>query len=245
MKTKILIWILLIFSGFCLIQCFTKAAENPFHTIICPDGDQFTIEESSEVNSAHSQNFKDDIIKIDIKRHRLMFFQNGKLLHTYPVAIGDEETPSPIGEWKIIHKGGNWGGGFGERWMGLDVPWGIYGIHGTNKPWTIGTPASHGCIRMLNQHVIELYNVVKLGTPVHIIGILPPVVPRKEVKLNNTGRDIVAFQLALRKAGFSTGRIDGRFGIEMERAVYQLQFLYGLPPTGRLSLDEQMILGFR
>ncbi len=244
MKTYMPIWIILFFSGLCLIQTSIKAAESPFQTITCPDGDKFIIEKSSEVNSVHSQTPKDDIIKIDIQRHRLMFFQNGKLLHSYPVAIGDEETPSPIGEWKIIHKGGNWGGGFGERWMGLDVPWGIYGIHGTNKPWTIGTPASHGCIRMLNLHVIELYNLVKLGTPVHIIGNLPLVVPRKEVRRNNTGRDIVAFQFALRKAGFDSGRIDGRFGLEMERAVFRLQFLYGLPPTGRLSLNEQTILGF-
>ncbi len=244
MKIQIIMRGLLIFGGFFLIQSSMKAAENPFQIITCSDGDQFIIEKSSEVNAVHPQPSYDGMIKVDVKRHRLMYFQNGKLLHSYPVAIGDEETPSPIGEWKIIHKGGNWGGGFGERWMGIDVPWGIYGIHGTNKPWTIGTPSSHGCIRMLNYHVIELYNLVKIGTPVHMIGTLPPVVPRKEVKRNNTGRDIVAFQFAIRKAGFNPGRIDGRFGIEMEKAIYRLQFLYGLPPTGRVSLDEQIILGF-
>ena len=47
----------------------------------------------------------------------------------------------------------NWGGGFGTRWLGLNVPWGIYGIHGTNQPWSIGTQASAGCIRMFNRHV--------------------------------------------------------------------------------------------
>jgi hypothetical protein len=229
---------------FLILPLMAKELPNP-NIITCEDGIQFVIQEKGAIQTSHFGNLKDDYIVVDIKKLRLIFYHQGQALRSYPVAIGELKTPTPIGEWKVIHKGGKWGDGFGERWIGLNVPWGIYGIHGTNKPWLIGSHASHGCIRLLNSHVLELYNLIKLGTPVHIIGDLPIVVPRKEVARNNTGRDIIAFQFALRKAGFEPGAIDGRFGAEMEQAVLRLQFFYGLAPTGKLLLNEQTILGFR
>jgi lipoprotein-anchoring transpeptidase ErfK/SrfK len=44
-----------------------------------------------------------------------------------------------------------------------------YRIHGTNEPWTIGHAVSNGCIRMLNEHVEELYDEVGIGTPVVVL----------------------------------------------------------------------------
>lgn len=41
-----------------------------------------------------------------------------------------------------------------------------YAIHGTNRPDTIGTKASYGCIRMYNEHIIDLFSRVRVGTPV-------------------------------------------------------------------------------
>ena len=46
----------------------------------------------------------------------------------------------------------------------------LYRIHGTTEPWTIGTNASSGCIRMINQDAIDLYNRVPLGTRVVVMG---------------------------------------------------------------------------
>lgn len=46
----------------------------------------------------------------------------------------------------------------------------LYRIHGTNEPWTIGTAASSGCIRMLNQDVIDLYKQVPTGANVVVLG---------------------------------------------------------------------------
>jgi hypothetical protein len=246
MNRGLIFLLLFIISGPLILNYALKAkGDNIRHAITCEDGEDFVIRESETVHTSHVADANDEMVIIDVKRLKLTLYKNGQPLRTYPVAIGDSETPSPIGEWKVIHKGGNWGSGFGERWIGLNVPWGIYGIHGTNKPWSIGTRSSHGCIRMFNRHVLELYSLVKLGVPVRIVGDLPKVVPRKEVGRNNTGRDIIAFQFALRKAGFEPGVVDGRFGVEMERAVHRLQFYYGLAPTGRLSLNEQVILGFR
>ncbi len=45
----------------------------------------------------------------------------------------------------------------------------LYRIHGTNEPWTIGTNVSSGCIRMINQDVIDLYNRTQLGTRVVVL----------------------------------------------------------------------------
>lgn len=49
-----------------------------------------------------------------------------------------------------------------------NVPWGTFGIHGTNKPGSIGSEASHGCIRMLNNDVEDLYEHVHNGMTVAI-----------------------------------------------------------------------------
>lgn len=45
----------------------------------------------------------------------------------------------------------------------------MYRIHGTNEPWTIGQNVSSGCIRMMNDDVVDLYNRVKVGTPVTVL----------------------------------------------------------------------------
>ncbi len=213
--------------------------------ITCEDGEEFTLEEQLPADSMSTPLASSDKIIIDTKRLRLEFYRDNVLVRTYPVAIGASDTPTPVGEWMIIHKGGNWGDGFGARWLGINVPWGIYGIHGTNKPYSIGSGVSHGCVRMFNPHVVELYSMVKIGTPVYIYGDLPRVHPRPEVGRNNTGRDVLVMQYRLRQLGFDPGRADGRFGEPMERAVKRLQYYYGLTPTGRVAMVEQYLLGLR
>lgn len=46
----------------------------------------------------------------------------------------------------------------------------LYRIHGTTEPWTIGKAVSNGCIRMVNDHVIDLYRRVPIGTSVVVLG---------------------------------------------------------------------------
>jgi len=55
----------------------------------------------------------------------------------------------------------------GDYALRLGVP--QYLIHGTNKPYGIGMRISHGCIRLYPEHIEKLFEVVKLGTPVHIV----------------------------------------------------------------------------
>jgi lipoprotein-anchoring transpeptidase ErfK/SrfK len=45
----------------------------------------------------------------------------------------------------------------------------LYRIHGTNEPWTIGGDVSSGCIRMVNDDVVDLYERVKIGAKVIVL----------------------------------------------------------------------------
>ena len=99
-------------------------------------------------------------IWIDLPQKTLTLYQGTEVLKRYPIASGTWETPSPIGVFYITHRFAGELGGFGTRFLGLNVPWGQFGIHGTNRPGSIGSNASHGCIRMFVQDSEELYSHV-------------------------------------------------------------------------------------
>nr|WP_094549199.1 L,D-transpeptidase [Petroclostridium xylanilyticum] len=106
-------------------------------------------------------------ITINTSARTLTLYRNGSVYKTYPVAVGKPSTPTPKGTFTILNKAVNPGGPFGARWMGFTRRG--HGIHGTNNPASIGKAVSHGCVRMYNKDVIELYNLVPIGTTVKII----------------------------------------------------------------------------
>jgi len=108
-------------------------------------------------------------ISINLATRRLSYFEGERLANTYPVGVGKYSTPTPTGSYSVVEKVMYPGGMLGSRWMGLSIPGGNYGIHGTNNPPSIGGYVSNGCIRMYNQDVEELFPRVELGTPVEII----------------------------------------------------------------------------
>ena len=108
-------------------------------------------------------------IVVNIRNYSLTLYRNGAIYKTYPIAVGKAATPTPRGTFHIKNKALNPGGPFGARWMGLSATSGCYGIHGTNNPSSIGKSISNGCIRMHNKDVIELFNLVPIGTVVKII----------------------------------------------------------------------------
>ncbi|MGE5627468.1 MAG: L,D-transpeptidase [Solirubrobacterales bacterium] len=108
-------------------------------------------------------------ITINTKTHTLTLFRNNIVYKTYKVAVGKPSTPTPKGTFKIINRAINPGGPFGTRWLGLNAPYGDYGIHGTNNPYSIGKNISNGCLRMFNNQVIELSKFVSIGTVVTIV----------------------------------------------------------------------------
>ncbi|MCY6369330.1 L,D-transpeptidase [Clostridium ganghwense] len=106
-------------------------------------------------------------ILINTAARTLALYKNGKVYKTYLAAVGKPSTPTPKGNFRIINKAFKPGGPFGARWLGLSISG--YGIHGTSNPSSIGKAISNGCIRLNNSNIIELYNLVPIGTSVKII----------------------------------------------------------------------------
>jgi len=128
------------------------------------------------------------VITIDRDHFKLRLFKHLKFSRSYPIAVGMAGLDTPAGMYAIQDKevdpawhvpNSSWAGSLAgqtipggapdnplkARWMG--VANGV-GIHGTAEDWSIGTRASHGCIRMHVSDVIDLYPRVPLGTPVLI-----------------------------------------------------------------------------
>jgi lipoprotein-anchoring transpeptidase ErfK/SrfK len=126
-------------------------------------------------------------LTLDRSTFTLRFWKNLKLDKTYTVAVGMEGLETPEGLYAIQEKEENpvwrvpdsaWAGSLAgqtippgpadpikARWMG------IYegaGIHGTEETESLGSAASHGCIRMAISDVEELYDLVEVGTPIYI-----------------------------------------------------------------------------
>lgn len=167
-------------------------------------------------------------IYIDTDKRRLRFI-SASFSKTYKVAVGKPTTPSPLGNWTIVQKSLDPGGPFGVRWMRLSVPWGGYGIHGTNNPKSIGRAVSHGCIRMYNEDVIEVYNLTPLGTPVTITG---KAYANRNMRYGDSGADVAEVQKMLKKLGYYHGKKDGNFGRYTEQAVKRFQADKGLQADG-------------
>jgi len=118
-------------------------------------------------------------IVISIPDRKLALLEDGKVLKTYPIAVGARHTPSPDGDFVIVNHAkdptyrhgdkeiapGN-DNPLGSRWMGLSIKG--YGIHGTNVQSSVGKAVSHGCFRMRKQDVEELYTMVQVGDTVMV-----------------------------------------------------------------------------
>jgi lipoprotein-anchoring transpeptidase ErfK/SrfK len=118
-------------------------------------------------------------IVVSIPDRKLALVEDGRAVKIYPVAVGAAATPSPTGNYTVIARVAHptwYGPGrivppgksnpLGPRWIGLSRKG--YGIHGTSNPRSIGRPASHGCIRMHNADVEELFGLVAVGDAVEL-----------------------------------------------------------------------------
>lgn len=125
-------------------------------------------------------------IIIERSAYRLTLWRAGKR-RTFGIAVGQAAYPTPAGTFHIVTKQRNptwfppdspWAAGLGPvppgvsnplgtRWMGTSAP--AIGIHGTPISGSIGTAASHGCIRMYIGEAEYLYDQIEVGTPVRIV----------------------------------------------------------------------------
>ncbi|WP_371825449.1 L,D-transpeptidase [Pontibacillus sp. ALD_SL1] len=113
--------------------------------------------------------------------NELAFMDDGKIQGVYPVATGKTSDLTPEGLHTITVKaknpyyrklnipGGDPKNPLGTRWIGFDAKdtdGRIYGVHGTNRPDSIGKYISNGCIRMNNKNVEALYEKIPIGTKI-------------------------------------------------------------------------------
>ncbi|HEX7058362.1 MAG TPA: L,D-transpeptidase/peptidoglycan binding protein [Solirubrobacterales bacterium] len=126
-------------------------------------------------------------LTLDRETFTLRLWKNLKLAKTYTVAVGQVGLETPAGLYHIQDKqvdptwnvpNSAWAGSLAgqsippgpsnplkARWMGI---FSGAGIHGTDATYSLGTAASHGCVRMSIPDVIELYDQVEVGTPIYI-----------------------------------------------------------------------------
>ena len=127
------------------------------------------------------------LITVDRERFRLTLFKNLRRSKTYRIAVGQAGLETPAGTYSINDKQTNpvwhvpksdWAGKLAGKTIqpGPDNPikarWmGFYdgaGIHGTDALGSLGTAASHGCVRMAVKDVVDLYDRVDVGTLIHV-----------------------------------------------------------------------------
>ena len=126
-------------------------------------------------------------LTLDRSTFTLRLWKNLKLAKTYTVAVGMEGLETPEGLYAIQEKEENpvwnvpmsdWAGSLAGQTIPpgpsnpIEARWlGIYegaGIHGTEETYSLGSAASHGCVRMAIPDVEELYDEVEVGTPIFI-----------------------------------------------------------------------------
>lgn len=141
----------------------------------------FAAENTNTSNSAPVNTVKRWIL-INIPARSLRLYENNNCVAMYPVGVGRIETKTPAGFYKIVEKIENptWvdpgdtsvaissgpDNPLGYRWLGIG---GNYGIHGTNKPSSVGHYVSNGCVRMVEADVEKLFDKVDVGTEVQIM----------------------------------------------------------------------------
>lgn len=119
-------------------------------------------------------------IYVDKSQNKLILKDGDEVVKVYDVSTG-ENNSTPVGKFKIVSKLVNpvWFNRgvvvppespqnvLGTRWLGFDLAG--YGIHGTTEPESIGKQVTAGCVRMRNEEVEEIYDIVPMGTEVEIV----------------------------------------------------------------------------
>jgi hypothetical protein len=127
-------------------------------------------------------------INIDVPSRTLQLTRHGYLIKEFPVGVGNSKANmTPPGLYSVSKKiinpvwehpykapgesriGSGQKNPLGTRWIGFYAKGGgVFGVHGTNEPSSIGHFVSHGCVRMFNENVEELFELVEVGTPVRV-----------------------------------------------------------------------------
>jgi len=128
-------------------------------------------------------------VVVSIPDRKLALVENDEVVRVFPVAVGAPASPSPVGTFSIVNRVSNptyYKPGtvvtagptnpVGTRWIGLSAKG--YGIHGTDRPASIGFARSHGCIRLRNADIERLFELVRAGDVVELHADRTPEIAR-------------------------------------------------------------------
>ena len=182
-------------------------------------------------------------IFIDGEVSCVYLLKDDKLLKTYKCATGKYKTPSPIGTFSVNRKG-DWGDAFGGSFIGLDVPWGNFGMHGTPHPESVGWNSSMCCFRMYNTDAAELLKIIPIGT--RVAAVNGPFGDFgsgfRNITPGQYGSDVMRIQKRLSELGYYSGSPDGKYGEILQSAVHRFQEdnSFTISNTITPSLQEKM-----
>ncbi len=127
------------------------------------------------------------------------------------------------------------------------MPWGVYGIHGTAEENSIGFAASHGCIRMYNEDIKDLYDSVSIGTPVTILNGCFGAFGTgfKNIGPGDRGADVFAIQQRLIDLGYLKGCPTGIYEDDLKHAVHDFQKKNGLEIKNTITKKDFLKMGFK
>jgi lipoprotein-anchoring transpeptidase ErfK/SrfK len=133
----------------------------------------------------------DPFLIVNVKKNELAYVNDGEIKEVYKVATGKSGDETPLGTFTIIVKakdpyyrkkdipGGDPTNPLGSRWIGFnanDTDGRTFGIHGTNRPDSIGYSVTAGCIRLPNTIVEELFEEIPIGTTIYITDTEDPFI---------------------------------------------------------------------
>jgi L,D-transpeptidase ErfK/SrfK len=122
-------------------------------------------------------------MELNLSRRQVTLMIKGKPFRTYPVAIGRPGWETPVGKYKVrnmmknpdwinpftgeIIPGGDPDNPLGNRWIGFWTDGkNQIGFHGTPSRGSIGQAVSHGCVRMYEEHIEEIFQMIPMDTPI-------------------------------------------------------------------------------
>lgn len=165
-------------AGYNYLAAAQRRAEGLFH-ISRSYGMARTLELAPRAIAA-----RDTRVVIDLSQRQLQVYRGEEEITQYPVAIGQDDWETPVGQFNVTEMQTDpvWqhpitkedvspgpANPLGSRWIGFwtDGQYHI-GIHGTNNESLIGGAVSHGCVRMRNRDIEDLFNRVSLSTPITV-----------------------------------------------------------------------------
>ncbi|WP_035322308.1 L,D-transpeptidase family protein [Peribacillus kribbensis] len=209
------------------------------------------------------------MVIVNKAHNELAFYDQNKLVRTFKVATGRDNSLTPQGAFKIVTKikdrpyytghiaGGDPRNPLGTRWLGIDAngtDGNHYAIHGNNNPASIGTYASSGCVRMLNNEIEWLFDQVSIKTPVVITytsQTFDQIADQNGyyistwtlLKKGSKGEAVKHLQARLTSLGYSTKGTDGIYGENTVLAVKAFQSSHHLNADGVTGSLTKKALG--